>query len=433
MINRKQNKSLGFYLSSFFLLHVSTKESLKNINAISDRAFSILFHEYVHFLQDITTFYGLNNNHVTVEYLKYANNFAIKGPSKQFEVPIDPDPTNFDNVLLGTHIANLTYGDVESYNVKEILNYQLLALPILVPNSPIKEMVVVDVTFVDEIGKDQIFTFGAGCIMESMAYLLEQLTCKDYSPSPDIPYSAAELLAKHIYPEFGNNKLNVLALCDVSLGISNPGKHFILTIEDWRDKGILPVSPEKLYEEFSKLTFTLNGGGPVSENLFESMIPTVKLQLKAYFNDPHFNDLKDWIDAMIDAAAELRLRHPTFLMDIAKGNIRENPNFIQIFNELGTPLLTNENKEFGFYHRKGSTKQIDVGYFWAINQIQERFLGLTEPCALMDFCSQKESNTKVDDRCKINPWSRASDKNSCPYALLWRHWKLEGFEPVSKL
>lgn len=102
MVSRKQHKTLGFYLSSFFLLHVSTKESLRNINTISDKAFSILFHEYIHFLQDITTFYGLNNTHVTVEYLKYCNNFVVSGSAKQFEVPINPDPTNSDNVLLGT-------------------------------------------------------------------------------------------------------------------------------------------------------------------------------------------------------------------------------------------------------------------------------------------------------------------------------------------
>lgn len=428
---RKQNKSLGFYLPSFFRLHISTMNSIRDFNKLSDIDFSVLFHEYVHFLQDVTTFYGFSNTHATVEYMRYANNLAIKSTDNKFNVPIQPDPSNSDNVLLNGHLCKLTYGDVEAFNLAKIESYQLLELPINIINSPIKEIEVVDVNFIDENGEESIFTFGAGCIMESMAYLLEELTCKSYNKSHDVPYKAAELLAQHIYPEFAKNKLNILALCDISLGISNPGKYFVKTLEEWKSSASLPETPEILYEKFSNGEFILNGSIQTNENHFQKLAYVIKSQLKGYFNDSLFDSLKEWIDIVIDSAVDIRLKQPTFIVDIGKGNIRENVIFKQIFSRLGTPLLTNDNNEFRFYHSMAFTKQIDIGYFWAINQIQNIFLGDVEPCDLIDFCSQDISNTVVDDRCKTNPWDRCTDKALCPFAVFWRHWGLTGFEPIN--
>ena len=45
---------------------------------------------------------------------------------------------------------------------------------------------------------------------------------------PDYPYSAAEIIANNIYPEFTKNTLNILALADCCLMFSNPGEVFFI-------------------------------------------------------------------------------------------------------------------------------------------------------------------------------------------------------------
>ena len=120
IVTRKQNQTLGFYLPSFFRLHISTDNSIEDFNTLSDFDFSVFFHEYIHYLQDITTFYGLSNIHATVEYLRFANNFIVKSTAKDFVIPVEPDPTNSDNVLLNGYLCKVTYGDVESMNIKVI-------------------------------------------------------------------------------------------------------------------------------------------------------------------------------------------------------------------------------------------------------------------------------------------------------------------------
>jgi len=36
----------------------------------------------------------------------------------------------------------------------------------------------------------------------------------------------------------------------------------------------------------------------------------------------------------------------------------------------------------------------------------------------------------VDDRCYMKPWKHVNDTYLCPYAMLWRHWNLQGYVPT---
>ena len=128
-MNRVLNKKLGFYMPSFFRLHIATTNPIESIQNFSDYDFSIFLHEYIHFIQDITTFYGLNNTHTTVEYLRYANNHVVQTLKSDFKVPIEPDPYNKDNVFLNSFLIKLTFGDILNTNIKEIKGIQARDFP----------------------------------------------------------------------------------------------------------------------------------------------------------------------------------------------------------------------------------------------------------------------------------------------------------------
>lgn len=46
--------TLGYYIPTFFEMHVATHDDNMIINQMSDGDATVLFHEYIHFLQDIT-------------------------------------------------------------------------------------------------------------------------------------------------------------------------------------------------------------------------------------------------------------------------------------------------------------------------------------------------------------------------------------------
>ena len=182
--------TLGYYIPTFFEMHVSTYDDDMVINRMTDRDATVLFHEYIHFLQDITTFYGLNNLYVQSEYFHSVVN-RIKG-NQQFHVPFMIEDNN-DNVLLNQIVCKLTVGDYaeqEHYHVYSIDEME----EELIPNPFLKKIKSIVLNF----DGDSLRSFGAIAIMESMAYILERLCSPNaYTTSPDYPYRAAELVAQY--------------------------------------------------------------------------------------------------------------------------------------------------------------------------------------------------------------------------------------------
>lgn len=426
-MRRKLQTTLGFYEPSFLRLHIATKESIKHIEKLTEKAQSIFFHEYIHFLQDLTTYHGLNNIHATVEYMRFANNFIIKQPFTEFDVPIEPQPYNVDNVHLNQFVHEITNGewdDIDNVTLKDPWkkdNYLWM-------NNTQRNVPQIIVPFENDVYDDK-FIFGAGCITESMAYIFERILFTDYEESDDIPYSSAELLVEKVYPAFGNDILNVLALCDISLLVSNPGDYFYTVLNDYKDKCTLPNTPDQLYQEFiSKNQFNCQGATNYN-GIFTNISQNAITQLNGYFNDPFFQQIKDWIEDIFIKARDLRLSNISFILDLARGGaINNNSMFKTIFNEIGTPLMTNDLNDTRFYHPLTFSKTIDPNYLWAINQIFYALMGMQNNCELTAHCCASKIN--IDKRCSFEPWSRSNDNNRCPYALIWYHWGLTGFSPI---
>lgn len=59
-MSKRRSTLLGFYVPSFFEMHVDTDQTDMTINKLPLKDMTTLFHEYIHFLQDFTTYYGLN-------------------------------------------------------------------------------------------------------------------------------------------------------------------------------------------------------------------------------------------------------------------------------------------------------------------------------------------------------------------------------------
>lgn len=79
---------LGYYVPGFFEIFVATDKEDMSLTNFDDKELGTFFHEYIHFLQDITTFYGLNNIYAFTEYLHYGVNQCYKNEDKQITVPI---------------------------------------------------------------------------------------------------------------------------------------------------------------------------------------------------------------------------------------------------------------------------------------------------------------------------------------------------------
>lgn len=67
----KYYTTLGFYEPSVFHLHTLGDGKINEMNKWSDKQKSTFLHEYIHFLQDISTVQGLQNIYIGGEYLRF--------------------------------------------------------------------------------------------------------------------------------------------------------------------------------------------------------------------------------------------------------------------------------------------------------------------------------------------------------------------------
>ncbi|MCM1441592.1 MAG: hypothetical protein NC131_20655, partial [Roseburia sp.] len=304
---------LGYYIPTFFEMQVDSTDDNMIISKMSDIDATILFHEYIHFLQDFTTYYGLNNLYVQSEYIHSVVNRIYK-TNKQFAVPFEITDNN-DNLLLNQQICNLTAGDTDEssiYTIDEIIENT----DELIPNPYINNIQSVVLN-----PNDNIRSFGALAIMESMSYIMERL-CSPIGVqiSPDYPYRAAELVAQHYNKEFGDDLLKVLALCDISLLNSNPGVYFVDTAKKIGSGELVINNAEELYDWFYKKTCSVAGSSPQAfEQVFKNLSNQVNQSLHSYICDvPQHETFHEWINRLTDFAIDWRINDKYFLLKMAK-------------------------------------------------------------------------------------------------------------------
>lgn len=68
--HRLFSQTLSFYYPSFFYLSIGDNKDTYDISQMKDHDLSVFFHEYIHFIQDLTTFYGINRAYFINEYVK---------------------------------------------------------------------------------------------------------------------------------------------------------------------------------------------------------------------------------------------------------------------------------------------------------------------------------------------------------------------------
>jgi hypothetical protein len=83
----------GFYTPSYFRIKVNTDDSFLSFDEnLSELGAAIFLHEYIHYLQDITTTHGLFNIISEVDFIKLFNSKLQGEDVESLEVPFSSAP-----------------------------------------------------------------------------------------------------------------------------------------------------------------------------------------------------------------------------------------------------------------------------------------------------------------------------------------------------
>lgn len=422
---RLKSKELGCYIPAFFEMHIDTDCDDLTINKLPLKDMTVLFHEYIHFLQDFTTYYGLNSIYAYSEYLHSVVNRIYGIKTKEFPVPFEIKD-NSDNVLLNRQILNFTQGDTEPSSVFVVAEVDE-DKDELSPNAYMKDIpnVILNIN-------GNVRVFGAIAIMESMAYIMERLCSpKGYVASPDYPYRAAELVADYYVKGFSSNLLMVLALCDMSLQSSDPGACFVRVMKGIRDGIVRFATPEAIYDYFyAQVSVTAYGTESTLVAHFKMLLSVVQNSMKSYLRDmPILKEYYGWIDNLVKFAIYWRDEDRYFLLKMARQNdLANNGCWGFVVHEVGSPLMVNNKGSHFKILQNGASVGMDVEYFRAIRQIESLFETGKTVCEMYDWCLNSP-NATPNELCVIAPWKKSVEERLCPYGLLWRHWNLKDREP----
>ena len=118
------------------------------------------------------------------------------------------------------------------------------------------------------------------------------------------------------------------------------------------------------------------------------------------------------------------------MLDIVRnGDVLDNAFMRRFIRTIGTPIIIDSNDDYWNIPPIGKTSNdYWLEYFPAIEELFKCLAEGQTICELYPWC-EKSPMTKEDNRCIEEPWSRVNDEALCPYAMLWKHWKLEGYFP----
>ena len=418
---------------------------------VSERSEALFLHEYIHLLQDITTVSGLVNICVVVDYMKWATNITKEGILK---VPCIPVIEDGKNLLPNAQLKKICAGNgtlKDSYN-NHIVWQETLGLHLEKAGTIIDwKYIEADLQLVIEIratnGNTYSYYIGEHCISETMAYMIENMIYNNVIESPsDFPYRVVNYVCDYFIPKLTQDPLNLIALCDACLMHSFPGRalYYGLNILKQYDhltpEGIynIMVSPQLLQETGVPKDFTI-------EQLLKIRKDDAVAQMSGYFT-ANYDFMKIWITQMLEAAFAIRMKKPYFMLEIARGGyIRNNKTFISVLDEIGCPVIMNNQNNMFYIRNNSINDNVHPPVFNVISQIysimnRDVLEHNTYKCQLMGWCHNdfvatgKKDLTTEGDSCRYAPWERVKEEDihQCYFGQIWYTWGLKNVIPENE-
>lgn len=471
MCGRKDRVS-NCYHPSFLCMEVETNDDLQQITdaLYPPQTEAAFLHEYIHYIQDLTTTSGLARIGSICDKMRWAILDAKN--TRHVTIPINPSNVNDYNIGINHRCSIINSGD----NKHRDINNQSSVIANIV-NWRIENVVERDnagkpytierlvVTFGDDNGNAFDYQVGDMAISESMAYMIESSIYPNALPSPpDCPYRIVQKLVEHFSPTL-NDIDKMVALCDISLMSTFPGKTLYKAIEYVNNHNSTPTAEEMYTVVMPSL---LPPGWDMAGywGYLKSVSNTAAQQMSSYFNmSPQLQSNLLVANRILNNAYLLRKHDMNFILRILRGgNISNNNAFKQIFKEyLGclctltdidevhslVPNFEYSEDGFGSLQRTmGNNIACKAEFMVVLRILHDIFFSnaaiqnnprfgqmLMYECPLKASCSKAFRAHNINDitheyqsPCQFSPWENAQNGNAplCSFAQIWNVYGLTG-------
>ncbi len=217
----------AYYKPHFFRISLPFKVE-KELSNYDSRNLSRFIHEYIHFIQNLYTPWGLFVSFQSYSRIQRIIDDILKKEDEDISIPYYLEETDHDKWFGNIYIIGEGKRVSESKNNIDNVEF--------IPQSPIrfhrvkkygnKAAIIMDIDTVP-YGKQQVI-FGAWIIKESMAQIIQtSIYPHDASPVKVIPYDCVSAICEQYAPSIYMDKSKILAICWASLFSMTPGESFL--------------------------------------------------------------------------------------------------------------------------------------------------------------------------------------------------------------
>ncbi|MBQ0214903.1 hypothetical protein KAH51_15735 [Proteus vulgaris] len=444
------NQEFGSYLNGYFKLTINTNNN--DFQDLNEDEYSTYIHEYIHFLQNMTTTYGLfmlstatrNAHLVTYSITKSNSSNSTEGkPYKKinFSDTFMEQQDQLENMVICTLGEN-----GNSFNAKEINDNSSFYVLKGISESNFDEDVIplinskkINVVYEHSISKKNIeIEFGAICIYECMAVLIEKhLSKKNNISVPRVPYETAKDLAAYLCNREVSDML-VCIVCELSLQSRCPGEDFVNLFKvitqfctDYDE--IYTENAESIFNQMNhsyglakEITSSISKkyryyitkhDGTISEldkeSLKKKYLDTVEQDFKDFIGNGLRSKISDLVKYILDNFnKDIDL---VFISDFMSGEKGNTYKFNVCQESRGTPLLFNNNGLVGHY-LPDTCYDDQYLYLSILNDYYNSILREGHSCSHYSTCQREK--LAVNDNCLNNTIAKANEDPLCPLGFL---------------
>ena len=412
------NGKCSKYETNHLHMYVDDNIDLENLDDMTLSAYATFVHEYIHYIQHITSLYDIRTsdmyNRVFAKYRDYIrNNDIINLPLKLWEKDNDIHQFIYHfNKIEGNKTTDLNISDIE-IDEREISIAE-------------KEKTAVWIGCYDydnNKAEEYGFQFGHRCIVEGMAHAIQSIINSEINHAI-IPYHAVELIIGKTLPDIVQDKKKIAAICLCALLWDNPGFGFFQVLElikshpNWDGKELY----KSIVQDYA---VSYNG----QQMPYYRLLQLFSNDLKGSFKVLLGSDLEYYslvIENCILDCSKCHHRLIDFLYDY---DICDREVFReQILNHYGYPFVDGKNQSaFPLKSINGNKSAYkETAIIYGIELIMARVMSGTKECKRYPVCSSTMfiEGVKCDatEECLSSQWKK---KESCVFTEALRYFGIK--------
>lgn len=350
-----------------------------------------LIHGYIHFIQNVSTTFGIIN--IAHTYSSIAHFYNAQNKFFPFKITNHNYLTNQDLLSVGEKTVKSSSYSM-TFNKKAPLlqlSYRSKTVTIKHNLNMTLEEYKIDIQRTKQ--KTETYYFDVTAIEEGMCRIYEEHLSNTTSNIYQIPYSLPEIMVRIIYPAFLSRQDFIFALCDISLMYTNPPELFIKILVQMKSNSYMPKTIPELYN-YCYTNMQIEGDTLI--NYWNNTFEEAKKNIKNSFNYDTIQSAANWIVKTIDFYKNYRLNIPYFLSLPLTLNSTKTLFCICFLMTLNiSPILINNKNQYSALSKVKMTTEEQTALFHFIEiQCMNEFVFNTD-----GSCCTFDRICPIFDRC----------------------------------